>query len=166
MHLGLQAPLNVLAMPQIQWIAWATANKHMVHGLWKKKKCFCGGGKTKQNTTTDSKRSGWRGTTLVKGMIHEVLSGCQMFSIRAHCLKFKSSFKEVAEEVLKGTALCSLSWKTVSACKLRCNFAFWPDTPCGALLKLRLFFLMVTQRQEENIVFSQAKESLLVASVK
>lgn len=33
----MQAPLDVLAMPQIQWIAWATANKHMVHGLWKKK---------------------------------------------------------------------------------------------------------------------------------
>ena len=28
------------------------------------------------------------------------------------------------------------------------------------------FFLMVTQRQEDKIVFSQAKESLLVASVK
>lgn len=82
-----------------------------------------------------------------------------MFSIRAHCLKFKSSFKEVAEEVLKGTAFCSLSWKTVSACKLPCSFAFWPDTPCGVLLKRRTFFFFFfnghPKAGRENSIFTR-----------
>lgn len=47
MHLGLQTPLDVFSMPQIQRAARATANKHMVCGS--KKKMFLRKNKTKHH---------------------------------------------------------------------------------------------------------------------